>query len=312
MSYADKVFKEMCTNIIQNGIDTTGELVRPKWEDGTYAYTKKIFGVVNRYDLRKEFPVTTLRRTAIRSAMDEILWIYQKKSNNIKDLNSHVWDEWADEEGTIGFAYGYQIGKTYLHHMIDDRDEEAIRDLSNYPSFKDQSSYHQDHRLSVYLDQIDGVLYDLKHTPFSRRIMTNMYNFDDLYAMHLYPCAYSCTFNVTKNENDKLVLNLLLNQRSQDVLAAGNWNDVQYALLLMMIAQSVDMIPGELIHVISDCHIYDRHIDIVKELITREEYPAPKVWLNPEVKNFYDFTTNDLHVENYKYGEQIKNIPIAV
>ena len=282
MSYADQLFIHMCQDILENGTSTEGEKVRPHWEDGSSAYTIKRFGVVNRYDLRKEFPALTLRKTALKSCMDEILWIYQRKSANIHDLNSHVWDEWADETGSIGKAYGYQIGV--------------------------KSQYKEG-----MMDQMDRVLYDLKNNPFSRRIITNTYVHEDLSEMHLYPCAYSTTWNVTEEKGaDKLVLNMVLNQRSQDVLAANNWNVCQYAILLMMVAQVCGMVPGELLHVIADAHIYDRHVDAIRELIGREEYPAPKVHLNPEVKYFYQFTTADLLVEDYQAGPQIKNIPIAV
>ena len=282
MSYADQVFINMCRDILDNGCSTEGEKVRPKWEDGSYAYTMKKFGVVNRYDLSKEFPALTLRKTAIKSATDEMLWIWQRKSNNIHDLNSTVWDEWADENGSIGKAYGYQMGVKHQY-------KEGM------------------------MDQVDRVLYDLKNNPYSRRIMTNIYVHQDLHEMNLYPCAYSMTFNVTKEkDSDRLTLNGVLNQRSNDVLAANNWNVCQYALLLMMIAQVCDMKAGELLHVIADAHIYDRHIPLVKELISRETHPAPKVWLNPEVKDFYAFTVDDLHVEDYVTGAQIKNIPIAV
>lgn len=282
MSYADRVFIDMCRDIIDNGTDTKGEKVRPHWPDGELAYTIKRFGVVNRYKPGEEFPALTLRRTAIKSATDEILWIWQKKSNNIHDLKSHIWDEWADEDGSIGKAYGYQMG---VKHQYKEGE----------------------------FDMIDRVIWDLKHNPYSRRIMTNIYNFQDLHEMNLYPCAYSMTFNVTKNkETGKLVLNGILNQRSQDVLAANNWNVVQYSILLMMIAQVCDMEVGELVHVIADCHIYDRHVPIIEELIKREPLPAPKVWLNPDVKDFYDFTTDDVHVEGYETHEQIKDIPIAI
>lgn len=281
MSYADIVFKNMCKDILENGTDTKGEAVRPHWEDtGEAAYTIKKFGVVNRYDLRKEFPAITIRKTALKSAMDEILWIYQKKSNNIHDLKSNIWNSWADETGSIGTAYGFTIGEKFL--------------------FKGEE-----------IDQMDYVLKQLKETPYSRRIMTNMYQYHNLATGHLDPCAYSVTYNVT-SENGELVLNMVLNQRSQDVLAANNWNVAQYAILLMMVAQVNNMIPGELVHVIADAHIYDRHVDIIKELIERPEHPAPKVWLNPDIKNFYDFTTDDLHVEDYITEPQIKNIPIAV
>ena len=282
MSYADKVFIEMCQDIIENGVSTEGEKVRPKWEDGAYAYTIKKFGVKNRYDLSKEFPALTLRKTALKSCMDEILWIWQRKSNNIHDLKPHVWDEWADEDGSIGKAYGYQMSVKHQY-------KEGM------------------------MDQVDRVIYDLKNNPYSRIIMTNIYVHQDLHEMNLYPCAYSMTFNVTqRKDEDKPRLNAILNQRSQDILAANNWNVCQYAILVMMLAQVCDMVPGELLHVISDCHIYDRHVDIIKELITRPQYPAPKVYLNPEVKDFYAFTTDDLIVEDYVAGPQVKNIPIAV
>ena len=283
MSKADDIFIAMCTDLIERGTTTEGQKVRPVWEDGTPAYTIKRFGVCNRYDLREEFPALTLRRTALKSCMDEILWIYQRKSNNIGDLKPHIWDEWADEDGSIGKAYGYQIGRK-----------------SSYPEGE--------------FDQMDRVLYDLAHTPFSRRIMTNTYVFDDLHDMHLYPCAYSCTYNVTddRREDGKLTLNMVLNQRSQDVLAANNWNVCQYALLLMMVAQASGMVAGELVHMIADAHIYDRHVDIVRELIGRPTHPAPRVTLNPEVTDFYAFTTDDLLVEGYEHGPQVKNIPIAV
>lgn len=280
MSYADKIFKEMCRDILENGTSTEGEKVRPHWEDGTQAYTIKKFGVVNRYDLRKEFPAITIRKTALKSAMDEILWIYQRKSNNIHDLKPHIWDSWADESGSIGTAYGYVVGEKFLY-----KGEE--------------------------IDQMDYVLKQLKENPYSRRILTNLYQFHDLATGHLDPCCYSATYNVTK-EGDDLVLNMVLNQRSQDVLAANNWNVAQYAILLMMVAQVNHMIPGELIHVIADAHIYDRHVDIIKELLDRPEHPAPKVWLNPDVTDFYSFTTDDLHVEDYITEPQIKNIPIAI
>ena len=275
MRYADRLFIDMCQDILDHGYSTEGEKVRPKWEDGSYAYTIKRFGVVNRYDLSKEFPALTLRRTAFKSAVDEILWIWQKKSNNIHELKSHIWDEWADADGSIGKAYGYQLGVKHQY-------KEGM------------------------MDQVDRVLFDLKENPYSRRIMTNIYVHQDLHEMNLYPCAYSMTFNVT---DDKL--NAVLNQRSQDILTANNWNVVQYAVLLHMIAQVSGLKAGELVHVIADAHIYDRHIPLVKELISRETYPAPDFWINPEIKNFYDFTTDDVRLDNYQTGPQIKNIPVA-
>lgn len=282
MSYADRVFIDMCKEILENGTSTEGEKVRPRWPDGTPAYTIKKFGVVNRYDLSKEFPIMTLRRTALKSAADEILWIWQQKSNNIHDLHSHIWDEWADETGSIGKAYGYQMAVKHFY-------KEGM------------------------MDQVDRVIYDLKHNPFSRRILTNLYVHQDLSEMNLYPCAYSMTFNVTQNPGrEKLVLNGILNQRSQDVLTANNWNVCQYAVLMHMLAQVCGMEPGELVHVIADAHIYDRHIPLVQELIERETYPAPRFWLNPQVKDFYEFTRDDVRLENYVTGPQITEIPVAV
>ena len=282
MSCADKIFIDLCRDIIDNGTSTEGEKVRPVWEDGTPAYTIKKFGAVNRYDLSKEFPALTLRRTAIKSCVDEMLWIWQKKSNNVHELRSHIWDSWADETGSIGRAYGYQMGVKHQY-------KEGM------------------------MDQTDRVIYDLKNNPYSRRIMTNIYVHQDLHEMHLYPCAYSMTFNVTKEkDSDVLTLNGILNQRSQDMLAANNWNVCQYAVLIYMLAQVCGMKPGELVHVIADAHIYDRHIPMIEELIAREPYPAPKFWLNPEVKDFYDFTPDDVRLDDYQTHPQIKDIPIAV
>lgn len=282
MSLADQTFIAMCRDILENGTSTEGEKVRPRWEDGTSAYTIKKFGVVNRYDLSREFPILTLRRTALKSATDEMLWIWQRKSNNIHDLHSHIWDEWADADGSIGKAYGYQLGVKH-----------------EYPEGR--------------MDQVDRVIYDLKHNPFSRRIMTNIYVHQDLHEMNLYPCAYSMTFNVTqKKGEDRLTLNAILNQRSQDILAANNWNVVQYAVLVHMFAQVCGMQPGELVHVIADAHIYDRHIPIIRELIERPCYAAPAFWLNPDIHDFYEFTREDVRVEGYRTGEQIQNIPIAI
>ncbi len=276
MSQADVLFVKMCRNILENGYSSQGQLVRPKWEDGTPAHTVKTFGVVNRYDLSKEFPALTLRPTAIRSAVDELLWIWQKKSNNTNELNSCIWDEWADCNGSIGKAYGYQLGVKY-----------------RFPHGE--------------MDQVDNVLWQLKNTPYSRRIMTNIFNFSDLMEMGLEPCAYSMTFNVTGDR-----LNAILNQRSQDILAANNWNVVQYSVLVHMFAQVSGLEPGELVHVISDAHIYDRHIPIIQEMIERIQYPAPQFRLNPDIRDFYDFKVEDLIIENYQANPQIKNIPIAV
>ena len=276
MSKADKLFVNMCEKILTEGFSTEGETVRARWEDGSPSYTIKTFGVVNRYDLSEEFPALTLRPTAIKSATDEILWIWQRKSNNIHDLKPHIWDEWADEDGSIGKAYGYQMAKKYKFAQGE-------------------------------MDQVDNVLWQLKNQPQSRRIMTNIYNFEDLSEMNLEPCAYSMTFNVTGSR-----LNAILNQRSQDILAANNWNVVQYSILLMMFAQVCGLEAGELVHVISDAHIYNRHVPVIEELIRRSQYPAPKVNLNPEIRDFYDFTTADITVEDYQTNPQVKNIPIAI
>ena len=276
MSYADELFIKNCRNILENGVWDTDYDVRPRWEDGTPAHTVKIFGVVDRYDLQKEFPMMTLRRTAWKSALDELLWIWQKKSNDIHELGSHIWDSWADENGTIGKAYGYQLGVKHI-----------------YPEGE--------------FDQVDRVLYDLKHNPASRRILTNIYNFADLHEMGLYPCAYSMTFNVSGN-----TLNAILNQRSQDMLTANNWNVVQYAVLVHMMAQVSGLVPGELVHVIADCHIYDRHVPLVEKMLEKEPLPAPKFWLDPEIRDFYQFTRDSVRFEDYRYHDFPDRIPVAV
>ncbi len=275
MSYADKVFVENVEDILHNGVSDEDQEVRPRWEDGTPAHTIKKFGIVNRYDLSKEFPITTLRRTYYRSAIKELLWIWQKKSNNIHDLDSHVWDKWADETGSIGKAYGYQLG--VKHH------------------YKEGD-----------FDQVDRVIYDLKHNPASRRIMTNIYNHQDLHEMNLYPCAYSMTFNVSGNK-----LNAILNQRSQDMLTANNWNVCQYAVLVQMLAQVCGYTPGELVHVIADAHIYDRHIPLIKKLIQQKQYEAPKFEIDKSVKDFYDFTADSFKMENYQYNDEKYHIEVA-
>ena len=276
MSKADILYRETCKKILTEGVWDTDREVRPHWEDGTPAHTVKCFGVVNRYDLREEFPLMTLRRTYYKSCLDELLWIWQKKSNRVADLNSHIWDSWAGPDGTIGKAYGDQLG--IKHHYADGD-----------------------------FDQVDRVLHDLKHNPTSRRILTNLYNFADLHEMGLYPCAYSMTFNVSGN-----TLNAILNQRSQDMLTANNWNVVQYAALVHMFAQVSGLVPGELVHVIADCHIYDRHVPLVEKMLEREPLPAPKFYVNPEVRDFYDFKVSDFHVEDYRWHEFNEKIPVAI
>ena len=276
MSYADKVFVDNITDIIENGFSDENLPVRPHWEDGTPAHTIKKFGVVNRYDLQKELPIITIRRAAFKNCIDEILWIYQKKSNRIADLHSHIWDAWADENGTIGKAYGYQLGKKSI-----------------YPEGE--------------FDQVDRVLYDLKHNPTSRRIMTNLYNFEELHEMALYPCAYSLTLNVTGD-----TLNGILNQRSNDMLTANNWNVLQYSILLMMFAQVSGLKAGELVHVIADAHLYDRHVELAKKVIAKPQHPAPKFWMNPDVKDFYAFTVDDFKLIDYEYETLEEKIPVAI
>ena len=269
MSYADQVFMQNIREILDHGVWDTDQNVRPHWEDGTPAHTIKKFGIVNRYDLQKEFPILTLRRTYWKTAVDELLWIWQKKSNNVNDLNARIWDQWADETGSIGKAYGYPEGD---------------------------------------MDQVDRVLYELKHNPASRRILTNIYNFADLSEMHLYPCAYSMTFNVSGN-----VLNAILNQRSQDMLAANNWNVVQYAVLVYMMAQVSGLVPGELVHVIADAHIYYRHVPIVEKLLLHYPgSPAPLFTMDPTVRDFYSFTRNSFTMEGYTPAPFEDKIPIAI
>ena len=276
MSRADRLYIETCRRILTDGVSDEGLPVRPRWQDGTPAHTKRLFGVVNRYDLREEFPIMTLRRTYFRSCVDELLWIWQKKSNNVHDLKSRIWDSWADETGSIGKAYGYQLGKKY-----------------RFPEGEN--------------DQVDHVLYALRHDPASRRILTNLYNFEELSEMALAPCAYSMTFQVSGS-----TLNAILNQRSQDMLTANNWNVVQYAVLVHMFAQVSGLVAGELVHVIADCHIYDRHIPMVERLLEREPLPAPEFYVNPKIDDFYAFTPEDFSLKNYRYHDFSEKIPVAI
>lgn len=328
MSKFDYTFKSMCSDIIDSGISSIGNIVRPKWGDGTDAHTYKKFAVVNRYNVGEEFPIPTQRPLAMKSCVEELLWIWQKHSNNVNDLKTRIWDSWADEQGSIGTAYGYQIGKESFYHI---KSNDIVSDIQKaFPNMKYDKDecvfYHEGlgsgHKIflnSVYdgvclveMNQIDKVIYDLVHTPFSRRIIAHMYNFDDLDTMNLYPCAYSCTFNVTTDTEGNKVLNLLLNQRSQDILAANAWNVAQYSVLLHMVARHVGMLVGELVHVIADAHIYDRHVPIIQELIGRNTYDAPTFVLNQDKKDFYDFTVDDITLLNYQHGNQIKGIPIAI
>lgn len=276
MSRADLLYRETCARILREGVWDTDQSVRPRWADGSPAHTVKCFGVVNRYDLQEEFPLMTLRRTYWRSCVEELLWIWQKKSNNVRDLGSHIWDSWADENGSIGKAYGYQLA---VKHQ--------------YPEGE--------------MDQVDRVLYDLKHNPASRRILTNIYNFQDLHEMALYPCAYSMTFNVSGN-----TLNAILNQRSQDMLAANNWNVVQYAVLVHMMAQVSGLQAGELVHVIADAHIYDRHVPIIEKLLEKDERSAPKFSIDTSVTDFYQFTRDSFSLEGYDPQPFEDKIPVAI
>lgn len=275
MSAADKIFINNCKQILQQGVWDRDQPVRPKWQDGSPAHTIKLFGIVNRYDLKQEFPILTLRETRLKNAVDELLWIWQKKSNNVNDLASHIWDQWADDTGSIGKAYGYQLG---IKHQY--REGE--------------------------FDQVDRILYDLSHNPSSRRIISNMYAHQDLHAMSLSPCAYSMTFNVSGN-----TLNAILNQRSQDMLVANNWNVSQYAVLVHLFAQVSGLMAGELVHVIADAHIYDRHVELVEQLIEQTSLDAPQLVINPAVSNFYDFTVNDIRLENYEFHKFAHRIPVA-
>lgn len=320
MSYADTVFIQNVNSILTEGTNTLGQNVRPHWPDGKPAYTFKRFGVVNRYDLQKEFPAITLRRTGLKSCMDEILWIFQKKSNNIKDLTPHIWDSWADEYGSIGKAYGYQLREVSIFKKWSLKTvpelEKFIPKLTEMCKGLPSATYEIDdeQNLVLKMDQVDAVLYQLRHEPFSRRIMTSLWHVDELSEMNLQPCCWNLEFNVTDDhrEDGKLTLNMILNQRSNDILAANNWNVAQYAILLMMFAQVSNMVPGEMVHVIADQHIYDRHVPVLKELINETQYPAPKVSLNPEIKDFYAFTTNDLMVEGYQSGGAIAKFEVAI
>ncbi|MCR5078853.1 MAG: thymidylate synthase [Bacilli bacterium] len=276
MSRADEIFIQNCKDILENGTWDTDRAVRTRWEDGTPAHTIKKFCIVNRYNLAEEFPILTIRRIYWKSAIDELLWIWQAKSNNVKELRTRVWDAWADENGSIGKAYGYQVGVKSI-----------------YPEGE--------------FDQIDRVLYDLKHNPASRRIMTNLYNFHDLHEMALYPCAYSLTLNVSGNK-----LNGILNQRSNDMLTANNWNVLQYSLLIMMLAQVSDLEPGEFVHVIADAHLYDRHVELAKKVIAKPQHPAPRLLMNKAIKDFYEFKVEDFALEGYEYETLEEKIPVAI
>ena len=307
MSYADQEFVRNAKLILEHGTSTEGQEVRPHWSDGTPAYTIKQFGAVSRYDLRKEFPAITLRKVPIKSSTEEVLWIWQKKSNKVSDLSTHVWDQWTDKDGTIGKAYGYQAGKVFVFKKRPENMDTLEFVEKEKKKIVGLPSARFDYRGNLLLDQMDSVLYQLKYEPFSRRIKMSLWNVDELAEMNLQPCCWSVTFNVTdeKRPDGKLTLNMILDQRSNDMLAANGWNVCEYAVFHMMVAQSTGMIAGEFIHIIADQHIYDRHISLVKELIERKQYPAPKVWLDPEVTDFYAFTKDNVHVEDYVTGEQM-------
>ncbi len=302
MSRADQLFIETCREILEHGTSDEGMEVRPRWEDGTPAHTLAVFGVTHRYDLGKEFPMMTLRNTYWKSAWDEISWIWQKKSNNIRDLKSHVWDAWADEEGTIGKAYGYQMG---LPARYKDVTEEGIRKA--FGGTPEEAKIRRDESGVYLLDQTDRVIYQLVNDPASRRILTNIYNIQDLSEMGLSPCAYSMTFVVTGNR-----LNAILNQRSQDMMTACAWNEIQYALITLALASAYGYEPGEFLHVIANCHIYDRHVSLIRHMIEQPQHEAPEVRINPEKKDFYDITASDILVGNYEYNPEKYRIPVAV
>lgn len=319
MSYADEVFRQTCQQILDSGFSDDSLVVRPKWEDGTPAHTKKIFGVVNRYDLQREFPLMTLRRTYWKSALDEILWIWQKKSNKVNELNSHIWDQWADDKGTIGMAYGFQAGLMYpvkgveldkLRMLLPNRDIVSVKgnDSNRLIGNAKFSAIHNKDTGTIYMNQVDKALYDLTFNPASRRIIITTWNPMDSTKMGLEPCAYSVTFNVTGNR-----LNAILNQRSQDMLTASNWNVVQYSFLLMLFARTCGLVPGELVHVIADCHIYDRHIPLVEDMISKSGYAVPKMQLNLDVRNFYDADMTSFTLDgDYNFHEFSKSIPVAI
>ena len=285
MTQADKNFIDTCKEILEHGYSSVGTNVRTIWEDdGSEANYISIVGVTNKYDVAKEFPMITLRNNTntVKKAIDELLWIWQKKSNNVNDLNSHIWDQWADEDGSIGKAYGYQMQKKY--------------------NFKIGSEIKN-------IDQVDYVLELLKNNPSSRRIMTNIFDFEDLKDMNLEPCAYGTQWLVKEGK-----LHLILNQRSQDMLAANGWNTMQYAALLHMFAQCAGLEVGTLTHNIGDCHIYDRHIPLVEKLISAEPMDAsPKLIINNNTKNFYEFKVEDFEIKGYDYNKEINlgRIPVA-
>ena len=324
MSIADNIFIQNCKDILENGVWDTDREVRPRWEDGSPAHTVKKFGIVNRYDLQEEFPILTVRKQYFKSALDELLWIWQKKSNDVRKLGSHIWDQWADEKGTIGKAYGYQLG---TKHRVKGIDLDKAVELFGYDGVvedkrisgwwnnaKDTVAYnYADKHVvllndgCVWMDQVDHILYDLKFNPASRRILSMLWNPDEAVDMGLEPCAYSMTFNVSGNK-----LNTILNQRSQDMLTANGWNVMQYAALTMMMAQVSGLEPGEFVHVIADCHIYDRHVEVIQEIIQNEPLPAPKVELDKSITNFYDFTKDSFTITGYNgYAIDASRIPVA-
>ena len=275
MSYADKLFIDMCSDIIENGYSTEGEKVRPKWPDGTYAYTIKKFGVVNRYDLSKEFPAITLRKTYIRSAIDEILWIWQKKSNNVHDLNSHIWDEWADANGDLGPIYGVQ----WRHWKTSD---------------------------GGYIDQISNLIHQIKTNPDSRRLVVSAWNVGEIDKMALPPCHMFFQFYVAQGK-----LSCQLYQRSCDIFLGVPFNIASYSLLTHMIAQQCDLDVGDFIWTGGDCHIYNNHFEQVKLQLSREPRPYPKLIIKRRPDSIFDYNFEDFEIVDYDPWPAIK-APIAV
>lgn len=302
MTQYDEIFVKNLVDILSNGSEYESRAI---WsDDWTKAKCLKRFSIVNRYnsDFSNKPPIGTIRKFPIKNCIDELLWIWQKKSNNIKDLKSHIWDSWADPNGSIGAAYGFQV-------------KSKLRKVSHTDEVMGNTEgVHHQEVTTYFLDQTDFVIHELKYNPDSRRIITDLYSIDQNGLMGLDPCCYSCTWNVTYKDG-KPYLNLLLNQRSQDMIVANNWNVFQYWILQNMFANECGWLEvGELVHVIADAHIYDRHIPIAEHMIEiakdTENFSDPKVII-PN-KGFYEYTVDDFKLENYQYAENIKDIPVAV
>jgi thymidylate synthase len=276
MNSADKQYLDLVRNIIENGYSDEGENVRPKWADGTPAYTKSLISCKMQFD-NSEVPILTTKQVAWKTAIKELLWIWQMKSNRIEDLhkmNVHIWDEWEIKEGkwagTIGPAYGYQLGK-------------KCRKVNG-----------------ELLDQVDYLLWSLKNNP-SRRMITTLWDKDDLDEMALTPCVWKTNWLVKGRK-----LHLIVGIRSNDMALGNPFNVFQYSVLQRMIAQVTGYELGTLNFDIDDAHVYDRHIEPLKQQLKREPYSAPKLWINPEITNFYDFTPDDFKLIDYKHHPKIE------